>query len=341
MKTVHYIIILIILGVLGSCGDSQYSESKVGQEPARELSELDRLNNAIEADSTNVDLYIQRANLHLQYQDPNRALGDIGDALEIEPKNAQLYVILADTYMAMGEMNSCIEALDKAEELDPENASGLLKQAEVYLILRDYQTSFKKIRQVLQIDTYNPTAYFIRGYGLLEYGDTNAAVRNLMTAVEQDQEYYEAFMQLGLLYAEKGDPLAVSYYNNAIQSRPNRPEPYYFLGMFFQEREELLKAVEVYNNLLAIDPEYTDAYYNLGYIYLVYLEEYDLAVNYFGNVLDREEANYEAWYNRGYAHELGGNHVEARKDYKQALKLVPNYNLAVEGMNRLDRKIEQ
>jgi len=43
----------------------------------------------------------------------------------------------------------------------------------------------------------------------------------------------------------------------------------------------------------------------------------------------------EAYYNRGVALEELGNKTSAEKDYRQALKIVPTYKLAVEKMKKM------
>lgn len=329
--------LLIILALAAtSCRQGERKATVPGTDD--DLSEIEVLNRSIGQDTSNASLLNERARYHLEQGDVNKALADINAALQSEPRNATYYVTLSDIYMTMGKLNNCIEALEKAEELDPENTAGLLKQAEVYLILREYTRTIDYVKRALEIDDYNPVAYFIRGYTLLETGDTLKAVRDFMKAVEQDQQYYEAYMQLGLLYAMKNDPLAVGYYRNAINARPADPEPYYFLGMYHQENADISRAIQAYEQLLTIDPDYVDAYYNLGYLNLVYLKDYDMAVRYFTDVVIRDPRRTEAWYNRGYAHELSGDTRAARKDYQEALDVTLNYPLAVEGMNRISVK---
>jgi tetratricopeptide (TPR) repeat protein len=337
-RLIPLLLIPVLLLLLHSCTQNGQGESGNKDLLQEELTEIERLNKAIDDDPSNAGLINKRAQYYLRNGNVNEALSDINSALQVDSKNAEHYITLSDIYLSMGKLNNCIEALEKAEELDPENTSGLLKQAEVYLILREYQKTFEYVKRALVIDDFNPIAYFIRGYALLETGDTVKAVREFIRATEQDQQYYEAYMQLGLLYAAKNDPLSIGYYRNAINARPDNPEPYYFLGMFFQDNEDIENAIRIYDQLLTVDPDYSDAYYNLGYINLVYTGDYEMAVKHFTDVIIREPAHTDAYYNRGYAHELSGDYNRARNDYKKALEITPNYPLAVEGMNRIEGK---
>ena len=298
---------------------------------------LDSLGSMIVKDSTNASLLHQRASIYLERGMVNDALRDLGAALEYAPNESAIYVTLADAYLMLGKIPSCLEALQKAEGLDPSNNEAMLKMAEVYLILRDYQNTFAYVRKSLDLDTKNPRAYFIRGYALMETGDTAAAIRNMQNALDQDPEYYQAAVQLGMLLETMKDPLAEQYFRTAISIEPNNDAAYYLLGMHYQDSEKMEQAIATYDKLLVIQPDRKEAYYNKGYIYLVYYQDFPQAIENFTLALERDPDYVDAWYNRGYGHELSGNYKAARSDYQRALDLVPNYELAVKGMNRLDR----
>lgn len=332
------ILLLAVLIALSSC---QQKKSQVETPlPQGELTtdqQLQLLDQKIEAAPNDPSLHVDKSRYLLDLGRPNDALRELNQALEIDSTEASIFIVLSDVYLTMGRFPQSLESLQKAEELDPENNEGLVKQAELYLILQDYRNVFEYVKKALQVDAYNPVAYFIRAYAFLETGDTMLAVRDLVTATEQDQSYFKAFMQLGLLYAQKNDPLAQGYYENAIKSRPDHPEGYYFLGMYYQETEQIPKAVETYEQLLRISPDYKEAYYNLGYLNLVYLGDYQQAVTYFSEAIMRDSVYVDAYYNRGYSYELNRQPDKAWSDYKKVLELSPNYELALKAINRIEQ----
>jgi tetratricopeptide (TPR) repeat protein len=333
---ISFLFLILLLTVI-SCAGPHDKPSRTEVNEGHPMSLLDSLGMELSEDSNNVVLLHQRARLYLDRGMINEALGDLGKVLEITPDAPEVYITLADAYLMMGKIPSCLEALQKAEELDPMNSEAMLKLAEVYLILRDYKNTFDYTRKALDIDTKNPRAYFIRGYALMETGDTLAAIRNMQNALDQDQEYYQAAVQLGMLLEATNDPLAEQYYSTAIAIDPNNIAAYYLLGYYYQEKERMDEAIETYDRLLLIQPDYQEAYYNKGYIYLVHYQDFQRAVENFTRALEYDPDYVDAWYNRGYSHELSGNYQAAREDYKKTLDLKPNYERAVEGMNRLDR----
>ncbi|NTV84717.1 MAG: tetratricopeptide repeat protein, partial [Bacteroidales bacterium] len=331
-------VFLIFLGILvSSC--QQVVEKKMTDEQPKKDSvniEIETLNDQIYKDSLNPENYYQRSLYYIDKKEINHALSDIGKAIALNDKDADYFVALSDIYLAMGKIPNCLEALKKAEELDPKNNDALLKLAEVYLILKDYQNTFGYTKKALDHDLINPVAYFIRGYAYMEQGDTALAIKSYQAAADQDQQYYAAFIELGVLYAALKNPVAAGYFKTAINIDPNRGEAYYLLGMVYQEQEIIPKAIETYEKLLIISPGYKEAHYNMGYINLVYINDFETAIRYFSQAISLDPKYTDAYFNRGYSYELAGDLVNARKDYLKSLEITPNYERSIIGLNRLD-----
>jgi len=213
-----------------------------------------------------------------------------------------------------------------------------LKLAKLYLIIKDYKNCYATVKQLLVVDNGNASAHYTRAIGLLEQGDTIRAVDDLKQAVDKNQDYYEAYVQLGELYAVKKDPMAELYLQNALNLRPASREALYMLGLHYQETGKYEKALATYERLAKADTAFRDASYNAGYIYLVYLKDFKKAIAYFSEAIHKDPEYFEAFFNRGYAYELSGNYQKAYEDYQKSLKIKVNYDKAVEGLNRLDLK---
>lgn len=290
----------------------------------------------IESDPENDMLYIERAKYYLAESKIDSALRDILFAIDINNKNPEHFIILSDAYLDMGNPDKCIDGLNKALQLDPANKEALLRKGRLYMIMRNYQECYQTIDQLLKIDGINPVAHFIKGFAYLEQGDTTNAIKNFLTATEQNQQYFDPYLQLGMLYSAQKNPLAVEYLNAAITLQPMALEAYYQLALFFQENGNEKKAITTYQNILNIDPNHQFSLYNLGYIYLVYLQDFAQGAEYFTRVIELNPEYAEAYYNRGYCYELSGKRELAKKDYQKTLDISANYPKAIEGLNRLD-----
>ena len=332
-----WLVFIVSAGLLASCQQAGEKKAPAGSSQEEPLNpDLAQLSERIRSDSLNPEPYYLRAKLYTDLKDLNLALSDINKAIQLDAENSDYFVALADIYLATGRIPNCLDALKKAEELSPENNDALLKLAEVYLILKDYNNTFAYSKKALDLDLINPVAHFIRGYAYMELGDTTLAIKNFEAATNQDQAYYEAYLELGMLYSEQKNPLAAGYLQTATRIRPERTEGYYLLGMFYQEQDNIPKAVETYEKLLAISPDYKEAHYNLGYVNLVYINDFPKAVSYFTKAISLDPGYVDAIFNRGYSYELMGDYINARKDYLQALEIIPNYERSIIGLNRLD-----
>ena len=291
---------------------------------------------AIGDDASNADLYNKRAQYYIFDKQLDLALRDVNKAISIAPGKSEYYLTLSDTYLVMGQPDNSRDALLKAKELDPDNSQALLKLAKLYLIVKDYKNCYATVNELLSVDHNNAQAHYTRAIGLLEQGDTNRAVGDLLKAVDKNQEFYEAYVELGELFSIRKDRIAETYLKNALNLKPDSKEALYMLGMLYQETSQYDRAILTYTQLARVDTLFRDAPYNIGYIYLVYLKDFKKSIQFFDEALKKDPEYYQAYYNRGYAHELLGDYSKAREDYKNSLKIMVNYDKAVAGLNRLD-----
>jgi tetratricopeptide (TPR) repeat protein len=340
MKTAWLCIIVSIL-FLASCINDHKEKTREKNVSDTVKIALDDLTKQISGNSSDPDLYNKRAKYYILDHEFDKALKDINNAVTLSPANPVYYITLSDIYLLQGQTKNCAEALTKALSLGPRNNEALLKIAKLNLILKEYPATFEYVKKALLVDAFNPQAYFIRAIALLEKGDTVRAADDLKLAVDQDQEYFDAYMELGELYSIRKDKMAADYLRNALNIRPKSKEALYLLGMFYQENEQYDKAIETYATLEKVDTSFRNAPYNTGYIYLVYLKDFQQAVIFFNRAIQRDPGYAEAYFNRGYAYELSGQFDKAYSDYKMTLKLKTNYQKAIDGLNRIDKVMQK
>jgi len=338
MKYIVYVFLGAVL-MLSSCRSGNHQPVAKAKPGADTISaKIQELTGAIGNDASNADLYNQRAKCYLYDHRFDPALKDINKAISLRGNKSAYYVTLSDIQLLSGKPDVSLDALKKAVSINPEDPEALLKLSKLYLIIKDYKNCYLTVKQLLAIDNGNSAAYFTRAIGLLEQGDTISAVGDLRKAVDRNQKYFEAYVELGELYAVKKDPMAILYFQNALNIRPANREVLYMLGLFYQNNGQYEKAVSTYQSLARVDTTFREAPYNIGYIYLVYLKNFDMAEIYFTESLKKDPAYYQAYFNRGFAYEMAGNYKKAYEDYQRALKIEVNYDKAIEGLNRLDKK---
>ena len=95
------------------------------------------------------------------------------------------------------------------------------------------------------------------------------------------------------------------------------------------------EALSCYDSLLKIMPDNVDFNFNKGYVYLVYLGENELALECFNKVLQLDPTNTDALFNVGRTYEQMGDYINAKSIYLQILRNDPDYQLAIDAVNRI------
>lgn len=299
--------------------------------------ELATLSRKIDQSPKNPELYFQRAEYFYQHRQIEEAQNDILQSIKLNPKESKYYVVLSDIYFAQRKTDDTEEALEKAIQLDAKNNEARLKLAELYFHLKMFDLCDKTLDEALKNQNHNPKAHLIRAFSLKDQGDTVGATRMLQLVIDQDPKEIKAFLELGYIFQKKKDPLAITYYQNALLVNPKNTEIRYNLAMMFQELGEIEQAEEEYKKIVEIDPLHKEALHNIGYIYLIFFKKYEEATAFFTKAIEIDPSFVNAICNRAIAFEKLGQYENARQDYLYSRQLNENFEPAIEGLNRLDK----
>lgn len=299
--------------------------------------ELAALNRKIDKSPKDDKLYYQRANYYYFNRMIEDAQEDALQTIKLKPEKVEYYILLSDIYFAKRETDLTEETLEKAIAVDPANNEARLKLAELYLHTRMLEECERVIDEAVTLQPHNPKAHIIKAFSLKSRGDTLGYLRMLLLTVDQDPTEVKAFLELGYYYQQKLDPIAISYYQNALLVDPDNVQINYNLALLYQDLEEIEKAEEYYHIILQIDPNHKSALNNLGYIRLVFEDKYQDAVNYFSKAIEKDPQFINAIANRGIAYEYLEEYELARQDFKHCLELYPLHEPAINGLNRLDK----
>lgn len=328
----------LLLTILGACGEKERDE-KTTTKPVNDIEvALAELDKKIISSPTNAALFAERARLNEQRDSIPQALNDWTRAIAIDSARSEYHLGIGDLYFRKVQVEKADEHLRKAARLDPQAPEPRLKLAELKLLQREYPEAMGWANDALRLDEQNARGYFLKGWIHMEAGDTALAISSYRTAVEQDPSMEEAFVQLGVLHAAKGDPLAMQYYRTALDLDPNSTETLYALGMFAQENGMDSLAISCYDRIKELAPQNALAWYNTGYIQLEYKKNTAAARDEFTRAIALSPMFTEAYYNRGLTYELDGRTDSAVIDYRKALAVRPDYLPAASALERLVSK---
>ncbi len=288
----------------------------------------------------NAEVYAARAAYHLRQGETGLAVDDYALALQVDSTRLEDRQKLGELRFDVRDFEGAVREWEAALLVDPEYPHALLSLARVDLLLRSYEPALQRINQALRADNRLDEAYFLKGRLYLETQDTVKAVSSFQTAAEVNPNRYDAFIQLGLLYAGAGNDLALEYFRTAHSLRPNSIEAIYDEAIYLQESggvasERYGQALELYDRILELDSMNASAAFNKGFVYLEYLAQYDSAEIWFDEAIARLPYYHQAHYNRGLAIESQGRDQEALQAYEAALALDPTYTPAALAKGRV------
>lgn len=349
MKIVFRWIFLPVMAaslLLTSCGNNTSGEAgenqtETGNNSGKAIdAELAALNKRIADNPNDYAAYLARARYYGDHELYNEAFTDISRAIEVDSTKADIYLYRGDLFFQQQKVQEAYDSYKRCLQFDSVNVDGLLNKTGIDIVLANYDIARAQINTALRQNEFNPYAYYLRGRLYKTTGDTTLAASSYKTAIEVDPNYYDAYIEVGLLYAAKKNDLAKEYYTSAISIRPQSIEAWYNKAMYLQEtgfrkKERYQEAFTCYDSILRIDPSFVAAHFNKGYIWLEYLNGYDSAATHFTKAIDLFPQYYQAYFNRGLCYESLSRKQDAEADYRKALSINPQYTEAAKSLSRI------
>ncbi len=327
--------ILILIFGCQSVGEKSKTSDK-------NISPIDSLSVLIENGKKDANLFYQRGKLYFQKGQLDNAISDLELAIKIDSTKPEYYIDLSQYYLLTAHSEKTRDILKRAETNFSDNISVLMEAGKLYLYVSDYEKAKDYFNHVLELDDYNGMAYFYKGIIAKEENHPKSLRKFMQKTIQYLPDFYDGYFTLGLSYVNDTDSMALQYLNTAIRLKPQSVEAYYAKGIFYQNSGKPFQAVHQYEFILdSLDSNHVDALYNIGYLLLTETNKYKEAEPYFEKVYQLDSTRLDARYNLGLTKEMQKDFSKARKFYAEVLKKDPTFNLAIQGMNRLDKKLKK
>jgi len=287
------------------------------------------------AHPNDADAYWNRGKLEAMNKSLGLALADLTKAVSLDSTKSDYFCSLADVEFKTGHTHEARDGFATSIRLNPKNTDAILKLAELYYFVKKYPEAMELLDQAIKVNKYIAQEYSLKALIFIDTHDTAKAISSLQTAIEQDPTNFDSYIQLGLLFANQGNPLALMYYDDAIHLQPQNPEPYYDKGMFYQFGGDYDDAIKAYTELLQVDSTYKHAYYNLGDIYNEYKTDYAKSIEYFSKAIKCDTAYSIAYYGRANSYEMLKQIDNALADYAHAYRINPKFEDAETAYKKL------
>lgn len=342
MRFLFVIVTTALAGMFFSCSNSPKQDKDKTVEVDTTLSklnspELKAINKSLLESPNNPELYYKRGQLYFKNHDLEASKNDALRAIKLDSLKPEYFMLLSDAYFMGNETRYSKEALERCLLANPGSVDANLKLAELYFYVKKYPEAITYINNALKINENTAKGYFLKGMCYKESGDTNLAISSFQTTVEQNNEYFDAYMELSKLLTAKKNALALEYLKTAATIEPDNMAIYYNMGFFYQQTKKYAQAVEMYKKVLSKDITYKEAHFNLGAIELEVNKNYKEAIKHFSNAINADPNYADAYFARGVCYEELKDKTNAAADYQMTVQLQANHPYAVEHLNKLDK----
>lgn len=268
------------------------ARAELMSDPDFDAAEL--LDLAVELDSNYGEAFLERARFRLQSGDPQAALDDLEQANSLMPESPSVYLAYADTYLALEDNERALQAVEKAYSLDitmlpvyellgrlyiqsgqyqqavealelyaayeKEDPLALAMLGQAYYEQQEYEAAVDQFDKAFELNRSGlRNYYFFRGAANLELGNTDQAVDDLETALEDDKTSFEINLALVRAYyvQEKFGSafLKVEVLKSVADTDEETALMLYWRALVQEKRGEPKDAKDAWQDLLAMDED--------------------------------------------------------------------------------------
>jgi tetratricopeptide (TPR) repeat protein len=311
------------------------------QRPAAKIDpELQILTDNIVKNPKNADAYYNRAKYYFDSEAYDESIFDLASAMKVDSMKAKYYHLLADNYMDYYQSRMALMTMQKASGMFPDSIRTLLKLTEFEIILKKYDAAMQTVKTILEKDKQNADAYIMMGTILEESGDNKRALLAYKRSTEIDPFLIDGWIKTGSLADKMNEKDAEKYFKTAMKVDTNSYTAIYALAMHYQNKNDRANAISWYKNMNLKYPKVPQPYFNIGVLYNE-MDSLDKALEFLTIATSLDKIYSEAYYAKGVVLEKQGKLTEAQREYSQASTLNPKFTVAEQASNRLKAKINK
>ena len=293
LKVRNYILGLFIL--FSACtsrkADTELMRVLPQNAPDKLKAGLRMLNEAIEEDDDDPNLYFKRSHLFFEADFEESALKDINLAIDLDDTRSDYFYWKAYVLSRMGNYGTAQNVLDEADKLG----------------LNNYEF------------------HALKGYVLFHLNSYKNALDELNLSINQAPFFAEPYVYRGEIYNVMGDTVkAYANFEKAISLQKTLPEAYYFLSVTYLSQKKIKEAENAVRHGFFYTPDHYLMNLQKGNI-LLSQSLPDSAYKYLALSVSQKPALYEAEYSLGKIQLMKNNYYQAESYFQKVLKFKDDY----------------
>ena len=253
-------------------------------------------------------------------------------ALTINPNDLLSRTALAGVLLSKGRITDARLEIDKATQINQNFPTTRLTRAAIDRAEKRYAESEKELNALVKEQPSNPEIHVQLAQTYLAQGRTADAERSLLRVLELQPNSFERLQQITTFYVATKQPDKAIQRINAIPESEKRASHYELLGAVYAGSRRVPEAEAAYKRAQEKDPKNNNVDASLAALYLSNGRTTE-GLERLNAVIEKNPSTAAGPYaTRGMILEGQGKHEEAKKDYRSALEIDPNSDIAANNL---------
>ncbi|HAS88680.1 MAG TPA: hypothetical protein DCS48_05170 [Desulfovibrio sp.] len=280
------------------------------------------------AESADYVLYRkQLATMHLDLNEPKKAIEQLDKVIELNPKDAEAHYLRGQIYLFEGRGNLAVSEFRQVVRDNPESAPAYVLLARAHLVNEETSIAIENLKEAIALDPGYAPAREVLINTYLDRKDWHQAILELQRLKDKRPDDLQIVAAIGDVYAIKGDKnLAKRIFSDLTKNFPDSPIGEMKLAELARSQDKNSQAGQHYSAALKIAPDSLAAIQGKVDIYILQ-HKYTAAIKFCNKLLQKYPDNARIYEFLGRVYAARGNFKAAETNFTRAVTLAPEWML--------------
>jgi arylsulfatase A-like enzyme/lipopolysaccharide biosynthesis regulator YciM len=290
---------LAALGYIGTFSDQSSLEGKSLASPKEKIGIFNQLSQVkewmleerydeavaqitriIDEDPDVIDAYFTLGNLYFKKREFDKALDSFLIVLDKRPSDPFTVINVANSYMGLGEIEEADKFVMSIIDTLPPDSQLYYVLGNIKNLKEEQEEAIKYYKECIKLNPSSASAYCALGGVYVAQENFDEAENYLVKAEEHNATLRNLHYNWALLYEEKGDLIkAVDAYKRELENIPHNFKACFNLSRVYRKMGDALEEEKYLNKTMELNSDFAMTYFYLARIYLNRGERFDEAVS--------------------------------------------------------------
>jgi len=285
---------------------------------------------ALTLDSTNVNYWVNLAQIYWYLSRDKEALNAYEMAFSINPQFAYGYTARAALYQKQKKYLLALSDCDRAIQIEPQNPDHYRSKASILTTLETnagYKEALTLISKAIELSPKNGSLYNERAYILACLNNKEQSLKDLNFAIQLNPEESNIHFTKSRIFLKEGEiDNALTEMGYVIDLDSNDFKSYYLRGSLYSLKKDYQSALRDFNKSIDLNPSFASSYAQRAETWLV-LNNLESANNDLILGMELDSNDYNLLVISGKINTLLAKYDVAEKSYTKAILVKPDAKL--------------